>query len=471
MSLCDDIRTPLRRPCLLRAVQETNVDDSYGKFAPTVGSHVPYAHSEGVTTGNMGAPDSRSITLDMPAHLSPRCSGLHKRGFGTPSSPEKDSNQEHLKALQGLGMDNFSDIEKVQNWRPHDESAERRRRTRVEDLQSMPTSGFGADIDFFRRRRNEDGASFQNRLRTASRWEEKNGLDCTSIAHQFRRRHFSAPPRSSSPWEKKGEEGFEHVLEAEKYADLIGRPEGTGKNLSLKRSKSCRQRRPFHVDRGLKDSIFSSPPVSPRLAEPYKLEGSRDYRYAPDGHEFERLVDVLEPIAAAESPAQSVALIAALREATRNTPAKVVWDSMLTALEECPDMVSAKESQEVALPAGDEPPANLSVKVASVIAAVTDGSCTSPRGNRVGSPMKNRSIACFEDSPKRSPRNGSPSRYSPSVASLSTAADTGVGSSSVGSGGSSPSARQRARRTLDCRAADYTREEQVKARRRRAWVA
>jgi len=353
------------------------------------------------------------------------------------------------------------------------ESAESQRRTHHEDLQCMPLSGRGADISLIAGRRML--GSGMCRERSASPLEGKIELDSVCISHQFQRRHVSAPPEKTWCAPRRD---FEHSTRAEVYAKLIGRPEGRGKRKARPTSSTPRTQQEFRV-RATKEPLFS---VSRSNHETTELGGSLGEL---DGRLFEKLVEVVGPLSR-EGPAQSASLIAALREATRNTPAEAVWDSMLGVLTR-PSEFMCKGTSSIASPMSSETAAlDIETKVASRSSPISAGA------KRIGSPVKIRDRP--EDSPERSrswydpiARAWSPaSDLSVASTTATTDAKTGTaGSISTPSGsstcGSTPSpgrlrrgrreAGVRSQRNLGCRAADWLREEQRKANRRRAWVA
>jgi hypothetical protein len=196
-------------------------------------------------------------------------------------------------------------------------------------------------------------------------------------------------------------------------------------------------------------------------------------------------------------------VIAQLREATRNMPSEEVWDQMLNVLSDSP-----KDGPP--LSAVDMPPLELpsNARVAEVLAATTGSNGSPWRTKQVVAP---KVVGTPEPVIKRifqandSPRKISPGRVNPrsgmgrnasdaSLMSVSTNAETEPGSKGLlGSPGalsisnasrtpadsadnSPKSSKMMVQRQLkarrDCgRAAHWLREEQMKARRRAAWVA
>lgn len=461
-----DIKTPFRRTCLLRAVNESNVDMPDGKrAAPSPRDGFPFAGP----TGGGGPPDHRTITIDMPARLSPRTSGLHKGGVGSPRETEgrPPSRSEHLRTLQALGIANVSDVDYIpQRGRPV--SVERMKRTKWEELQGVPLAGRGADISILGGRKCRPLLEIA-RGRESTPKEAKTDLDSISIEHQFARRHFSAPP----PAREGG--NFEHALQAEDYANLLGRPEGTGKRMYQSKSQRSlsRSQQPFHVDgRGMKEGIFESP-MRTQFGPP------PDPPASPPPRE-----DATPP---------SPGLMAALRDAARNSPAEAVWDAMRSIFAESPQLASVVD------------PSQVSQATAQALAVVGDGSprravqrATPPKGRMDESPQRRGSPGRRSDG---SAMNRNPSARS--FMSASTTAETekegsaskaggslSVASAASSTGGATPTQKDRYRpvRTRlnfgtspslassngDCRSAqtaEWLREEAWKARRRAAWVA
>jgi len=415
MPVCTSIQTPLRRPCLLRAVLESNVDAPEGRRAALSPSN-----TTGVTTGGGNGPDHRTITMDMPARLHPRCSGLHRSGFGIPVDHAMPSKQHREGVHQAMGYDHICDMDlnvtRSPCSAPRRESQEMRRRTKIEELTGMPLSGKGADIDLVAGRRCEDLRSAHHSRERSPR-EAKTQLNGISISHQFQRRHFSAPPESRS------REDFKHVVHAEGYANLLSRPEGTGKRTPKPTPPSSPvQRAPFRLEpRDLKGSLFHSSPYMRRAVSArelrcsYEEPGLREQTWLPRN----RAVNYIEYVEASIEPS------AAVLEATQNV------------------RVEAASHPKHSRP-------------------------------RVGSPVKPQNR--LEDSP-RTPalniRTAGNWASDHSLMSTSTAADadgftpntSSVLSSSPVSPVSSPTRRFRA-----CRPS-YVREEQKKARLRAAWVA
>jgi len=252
-----EIRTLFRRPCLLRAIVESNIDAPEGKRSPPPDRDTFPFSSE---TGGSNGIDHRALTLDAPARLSPRCSGLHKRGFDSTPQNEKSSKKEQIQTLQALGIySNLCDLDLTMKLKPRDESVERMRRTKIEELAGVPLSGKGANLEVVGGRR-VSGFRELAEARDASDREGKLELHNVSIEHQFNRRHFSTSPVRTCT----SDGSSDHVVRAEGYANLLGRPEGNGRR--LKRSKSertIRGRPAFRYDpRPAQD--FAFPPAAQR---------------------------------------------------------------------------------------------------------------------------------------------------------------------------------------------------------------
>jgi hypothetical protein len=282
------------------------------------------------------------------------------------------------------------------------------------------------------------------------------------IDHQFPRRRYSEPPvtRSHSPTRE-----FDHVVVAEKYASLIGRPKGTGKRTkqasSVERSQS---QPPFRLEpKDLKGCLFSRSTCSV-------------HRIQSGG---ERELETAVP--------QQTELIAALSEAAQSVP----WESMLQNLE----VPSIRKGQ-------------LETVTQSSGPAISEGKnmrsqqqrMGSPRRIQIETPQKSRSTrSLFER------RNASDQSLNDSCMTASTSAGTDGfaafgfdGSSPLSSpasqtrqlhtpGNSSPKSspasqtrqlhtpgqrrQPRSSRASICTTAALLRAEQWKAKRRAAWVA
>lgn len=486
MATCTDVRTPFRRPCLLRAEVELNVDAPEGKRTAAA----PFdANATGVVSGGASAPDWRAVTLDMPARHPPRCAGLRKGAICGPTNQGKQTKTERSRAIQGLGIAE-TDMDLVMTRGRRCTSADSRPGVGMQSL-------FGDE-----QMRGIRCEGLRARSRSPGPLEEKAKLDRICIDHQFRQRHSSAPPEGRSLRDaQKGtmREHFDHCVRAEEYANLIGRPEGAGKRRVRPGSKSPRARKPFHVDRGLKDSLFASTWVP--FTDAQRGEGMISDETATGGllaghdffpqPEYPPLTGVAQN--APDTPAQTAALISALREATRNTPAESVCDAMLSALVESPELFVPQTPEEPPQPA-------LPARLAALLAANTSSETTEAKAPHMVSPMKNQSR--FEESPQKiaigrkgkSSLGGSSSEHSLMSPSPSTDALSGGGSLSTSAGGGSlsvastlalsasggslwlpagPSAspRPQSRAISGGQAVDWLRQEQLKARRRAAWVA
>lgn len=452
-----------------------------------------------------GGSDPRAMNADCPARMVARPAVMHRGCLAAPPGG-KQSKGEHLLSLQALGVNVSSDLELLSSRKSPPVSPEQgHRRTRMEELQGMPVAGWGADIKLVTgRRMNQEsldrcrGSSPHGArgCRASSPHEDKRELDNLSIEHQFARRHFSAPPqRPSSPWDQHPSDSssgpwkhdFRHSVQAEAYAGLIGRPEGKGRRARRSASPPRRleDRPAFYVDRGPKDVLFSSATGSTR--------GSRSEN---EGRDLNILV---ETVASRNrgGPVSARSMLEALRAATRNTPEAEVWDSMLNAL---PSMQDASSKDFQSTPRGDAlQTKRVQAKVAAILAAAAEKSKEGRLpAKRVESPVKARMRSAPGDTPRRllcpdmRDPMWSPSRNS--VESVSTAAETEVesmcnatgrtqgltsGSPSSQSPFSSPGDRndhiqhQSLARTLsdnlDDGVAAWLREEQWKAKRRKAW--
>jgi len=312
MAIHTTIRTPFRRPCLLRAEVEANVDAPEGRRSASA----PYA-TEGAAggCGGSGPPDYRTIHVDLPSRIAPRCSGVRKGNVGSPPQSEKlSSKQDNRRALQAFGLfGGMSDLGTIPirgSSRNASESPEKPKRVMVEELQGVPLAGAGADIDNKAFRRGDGSCSPRKGSRTPTSRETKTELFHSCITHQFRRRHYSLPPDTRS-CSSRGD--FDHRVRAEDYAELIGRPEGNirRRGSSCESTRRSRSQPPFHVEhRDLKGALFERDPVSMHTNSVFP-------RSAVDEGKSN----------------QSTDLIAALQEATDMAPTDEMLDSMLQALE------------------------------------------------------------------------------------------------------------------------------------------
>lgn len=463
--VASEIRTTFRRPCLLRMVSESDVDSpKRGRAPPSSREGFPFSLNSGGSNGI----DDRVLTLDHEARTFPRCSGLRKGRVNAPLDHDKPTKSDSIRTLQAFGIPNNSDIDLIAK-RSRSGSQDPPERLKVEALQGMPLSGRGADIALMGGRRNSYSKASDRACSPREAKQELHGID---IDQQLRRRHASAPPSSS---ECRRRDDFEHRLSAEGYSYLLGRPEGPMRNGSLRykeRAFTVRPRRHNQSnDNGGKDSPASS--------------GFREVHYnstAEAGNDE-----------GASAPAQSAQLIAALRDATRNTPAEAVWDAMLNTIAESPELFHPKTAGAQGLTNCDLSQLNLPAKVAAAVAAAAAGSgLPSPtRTPRVGSPTK-KHRSRTDESPQRSPghrnrmsRNASDASVMSAFTADASTADTGNAYESAGShtpsGGSVSSSTRRTvpgSRRVACSASDwlrgvqsYQREEEWKRRRRAQWVA
>jgi len=279
-------------------------------------------------------------------------------------------------------------------------------------------------------------------------------------------RHFSAPPDTRSC------DKFDHVVHAEGYANLLGRPEGTSKrakppNSPLQRSRSQQR---FHVN-ARRGSLFNSSPDSSLFGS--GVGSAKEYatRFEAGANEYAAQLG-------GNTASQSVALITALREATQKLSAEEVWDSMVNACES-PELASPEPMARDISFLGS--PANIAavLTAASSVEGVSYRTPSPMRPSpRVSLPVKSQRRSSDEFLHKLSSvRSSRGSEHS--LMSLSTAADGEGGtpsaeSSSVFSSPGSPSRPQpRACRTSAAtpRRVGILRAEQLKAQRRASWVA
>jgi hypothetical protein len=263
-----------------------------------------------------------------------------------------------------------------------------------------------------------------HQCRDVSELETKTELCNISIGHQFRRRHFSAPPKTERSWSPRSYS--DHTVRAEGYANLIGRAEGTGK-------RKARSPPAFRTDPRNKEFSASTPLLDTSMDSGGSLSVPADY---------------LAPLSG-DTP---TVLISQLREASRNLPSDAVWDVMLSAL------------------AGSNEPAAQKAAADTLAVAAVTSSPTRP-SHRLSTPAKGRNRK--EES--LSPRRGRDSTEL-SLLSTSTAADsTGHSSPAASTRGSeiqeaSTQGRQRQQR-IQRNCAAWLRQEQWKAQRRAAWVS
>lgn len=275
-----------------------------------------------------------------------------------------------------------------------------RRRTRIEELRGVPLSGKGADLDMVGGRRcGEKWAALHSRESTER--ETKTELNGICIDQKLQKRHYSAPPESRYG------ENFKHVLHAEDFAKLLGRPEGTGQRTPREMSppESPVQRAPFRVEhKDLKGALFYS--------NNYIWDGKNYMRRSASAKDFSTSYDG----SGTASPRSQREYIA----------------------------------PEAAQPRVGSPP--LRVGSPSKSHRHPDDSPRTPARNlRSEYSVLSASTGCTATDEGATP-------------------NTSV-MSSPASPGASPNRRFRAPRTSACRTVEYLQEEQRKARRRAAWVA
>lgn len=363
-------KTDTRRACALRAAPEADVDSPQGKHkSPPQHTGYPFT----LQSGGRGSPDNRSLTIDCQARLWPQSSGMHKGGVGQSPERSPQSKSESVRSMQALGIGYMHDADLIMSRKKQIAGPPRENQTKIESIQGMPLSGRGADISLVGHRRRCQPSQ------ACKPSEEKQVLDNISIDHQFHRR-LSSPPKSQ---ECKAHRESEHTILAKDYARTIGRPvNGRSTPLLL----GC-----------LSESVMHSPLPSPRLS-PRQRPRSIPSTHAQASCKAGKQRD--QEIHEQSSPEQPAALIEALRDATRNTPAEPVWDAMLNALSESPQLFSHQ---------AQEATRNLLAEVASgqgkgsnkasTMPAVSPSSMTTSAGNST----KSSTTTSPRPSPKSSP--------------------------------------------------------------------
>lgn len=538
MSPFDEIRTPHRRPCLLRARTESNVDSPAGKYGGSLTSD-RHGHPLTAEGGGTHALDDRALTLDTPARLPGRCTGLHKANYdSTPSFSERPKG-ELLRSMQAFGIQNTNDVTmNVHRRRANTESPEPGvRRTKAEAMQGLPFSGQGADIDLMGGRRVR---GMQESVYGAAGGpnDAKIELGAISIDHQFRRRQCTSVPPPSSACSSSRDS--QHRIRAEDYANLLGRPEGMGKrSILLERSRRGQQNSPGASSRGncsggtspgrgaATRSTAAGGSTSPgsggggaaasgpsaNSGTPRTPQGAHSVSSAaaagtspllrlvsrPSFKDDSPLPIHTEEESVSEGSVPAAALITALRDATRNTPAEAVWQTMLNDIE-----AKGPETAE-----GMSQHAEVFSKVSAVIDAATAAVASPSIVSRVGSPtssMKGRCLShpvlgvgrgtaasilgtslssaslmseIMETEPRFSPtgleKGANASTASTAAISFTSASSTSLASAVAAGAWAGEGVRGNAGQS-ECRSPQHqrarrSREEQWKARRRAAWVA
>lgn len=225
-----DVHVACRRPCLLRAVVEANVDALPKASCPPEAQRLS---PELRPTSQSPTLDSRTLTLDMPARLG---AGLHKGGFSVEHKASPQSKSERLRSLHALGIPAMNDDELVQRKARVTSAQEPMRRcTKSDNLLGLPVSARGADIGLVTSRRCQGFSGVQQSVAELSP-QAKFNLGSIDIDQHFQRRHCSAPP---APRHCDFKDNFEHSLRAEDYASVLGRPGGVGRRVpGRSRSKS-----------------------------------------------------------------------------------------------------------------------------------------------------------------------------------------------------------------------------------------
>lgn len=225
-----DVHVACRRPCLLRAVVESNVDALPKASCPPDAQRLS---PELRPASQSPLLDSRTLTVDMPARLG---AGLHKGGFNIEHTASPQSKSERLRSLHALGVPTMNN-EELFSRKARITSAQEptRRRTKSDLLLALPVSAQGADIELVTSRRRQGFSSVQKSVAELSH-NAKFNLGSIDIDQHFQRRHCSAPP---APRHCDFRDNFEHSLRAEDYASVLGRPGGVGRRVpGRSRSKS-----------------------------------------------------------------------------------------------------------------------------------------------------------------------------------------------------------------------------------------
>lgn len=240
--------------------------------------------------------------------------GLH--GITQVSAPLSKS--QSLRAVNAFGIGFTNDVDQIPKRGAMAESPGARERTRNQEMQGMPLSGWGADISLVGGRR----CRGLSNGRMTSPHEGKQRLGGVSIDHQLARIGMGSQTTASSNYAttsyawRDGSKGrreahgdSEHSVQSNSYAHLLGRPDGFGKR-PVSNSRS---------PRGLS-------PVSPAAAEDQ--------------------TGVLgeQPVSSEDVNQNGRALIAALRDSPVQNPA--VWDAMLSAVTNAQQLFSAKDVED-----------------------------------------------------------------------------------------------------------------------------
>lgn len=385
----------------MRMVTEADVDSMGRKAFPQPYNGYPFTY----VSGGSGPIDERALTIDTEARMSPRCVGQHKGRVNSPVEHAQPSKSDSLRTLQAFRIGGHCDVDLIGSKRLCPDSPKPESRLKAEYLQGMPLSGTGADISLVCGRRIQ---GLEMRGREASSNQAKMNLADVSIEHQFRRRHHSCPPPTD---ECKRKDDFEHMLRAEAYSTLLDRPAGTMRK--RRRAETVRERMLY-----ISDGVPKEPP---RITRTPRQDGFREVRLGNStvnpvrggGNEGDAAAGHhLQQEAASESSALAGPehLIAALRDATRNTPAEAVWDAMLSAIADSPQLFSPQATTR-GLEADDSLPAKKFIErlqmeshpVAQAVAAAAASASNSSNAS-------NASIASPRHSPRQQMRNISPKK-------------------------------------------------------------
>mmetsp|Transcript_22868 Transcript_22868/g.52372 ORF Transcript_22868/g.52372 Transcript_22868/m.52372 type:complete len:467 (-) Transcript_22868:21-1421(-) len=320
-------RSPRR--CLLGFAQVNDIDAVEGRRAQTQRPGYPFTHS----SAGSGAPDRRTIHIDLARDPDAKRFGWRKGRLASSSPPPPQSKTASLQAMQAFGLD--ADIDLTQKRRQVDRESNAMQRTKSEKRVGLPVAGIGADLSLMTARRHFEGLPDSE---VDSR-QGKVDLSFVSIDHQLqRRRPVSCPPPSS---ECHGDGEFAHRLRAEAYAQLLERPEGMGTPVTASlRQTLLLDRSPIRKLQAMSPRRLPQRESLGGIAEalPEQVVLNRKGLQCPEGGVRAKIDRKEAPGQAAVAP--EFALIDALRTVTRNAPEEAAWDSMLTALEQQPWMVT-----------------------------------------------------------------------------------------------------------------------------------
>lgn len=203
-----DVHTACRRPCLLRAVVERDVDAVQKKASCWYEQQ-----------GHLARPvlDKRAVTLDLPPRV---VAGLHKGGFNSERQHLAQFKGEQLRSLRALCVPTCSHEELITHKSRVTLAPDcHQRRTKADTLSGVPLSGRGASIELISERHSR-GTGYGKKSVAAVAHDAKVCLDTIDIDHQFQRKRCFEP---STPSHCNFRDNFEHTVRARSYASVIGR--------------------------------------------------------------------------------------------------------------------------------------------------------------------------------------------------------------------------------------------------------